>query len=240
MGNPGALDEDSLSYGIVRDTKWSDPSGQKITESIFISAPLISGNSGGPIVNIDGKVIGMHTFSFNDYECFCGGPNQSVMHNSLSILKGGGDYKSLTYLGVTWKVPNAFELNKFYNDSANNNPNPFRAGGLTITSVNALSPFYISEEEPIAVNDLIISCTVTSDNNNIIYFGNDINQTTFGKLLYYPPTTVINITYRTMGVYQDKYKTIILNKSYNDVENHVDSFSVVLNLPLRISTKLIS
>jgi len=235
MGNPGALDEDSMSNGIVRDSIWCDPSGKKITESIFISAPSSSGNSGGPIVDVNGEVIGMHTFSFNDYESFCGGPNQMVLSKSLSVLTGGNDYKSKLYLGVTWKLPNMFDLNKYY---ANNNP--FHAGGLTITSVDDIySPFH-TPDEPIAVNDLIISCTVTSDNNTVILFGNDINQTTLGKLLYYPLNTQINITYRKIGIYQDKNKTITLNKTYNDVEDHKDSFYEAPGYPLKISLKQIS
>jgi hypothetical protein len=233
MGNPGALDEDSISNGIVRDSIWCDPSGKKITESIFISAPSSSGNSGGPIVDVNGEVIGMHSFSFNDYESFSGGPNKTVLSNSLSVLKGGNDYKSKLYLGVAWKLPNIFDLNKYY---ANNNP--FHAGGLIITSVDVISPFHTPDEQ-IAVDDLIISCTVTSD-NNIILFGNDINQTSLGKLLYYPLNTQINITYRKIGIYQDKNKTITLNKTYNDVEDHKDSFYEAPGYPLRINLKQIS
>ena len=234
MGNPGAIDEDSISCGNVRDANWVDPSGQQIIQSIFINAASINGNSGGPIVDTNCKVIGINTFGFNDYECFCGGPNKTVLSNSLSVLKEGTNYKSKLYLGVTWNLPNTFELNKYYNETE------FYAGGLIITAIDTeLSPFH-TDDEPLQISDLIVSCTVTSDNNTVIRFGNDKNQTTLGKLLYYPLNTQINIKYRKRDEYQDKYKMIILNKTYSDVADYKDSLTVNPGSPLTIRIKQIS
>ena len=157
-----------------------------------------------------------------------------MLSNSLSKLKLEQDYSSKLYLGISWKLPNLFELNKYYN----NGNGSFNIGGLTITNIDNTtpSPFH-TVDLPLQVSDLIISCTVGSD-ATVIHFGNDKNQTTLGKLLYYPLNTTINITYRTVNEYTDKTKTITLNKTYSDVGINLDSFKS--GSPLRTTIKQIS
>ena len=87
VGNPIVVDEDSFSFGNVRDPHWSDPDGYQVTDTIFINAPSGGGNSGGPIVNTNADVIGIYTFGFTNYENFGGGSNQYVLQNSLNVLK---------------------------------------------------------------------------------------------------------------------------------------------------------
>ena len=68
LGNPLGLDEASFSYGHVRDNKYFH--SQNIIESISITAPLFSGNSGGAIINKQGQIIGIISADIGEYETF--------------------------------------------------------------------------------------------------------------------------------------------------------------------------
>jgi hypothetical protein len=50
-GNPSGIDNDSFSYGVIRDAHYTEPSGSQGVDSLFVSAPGIGGNSGSPILN---------------------------------------------------------------------------------------------------------------------------------------------------------------------------------------------
>jgi serine protease Do len=60
MGNPLAL-ELSVTTGIVSATGRSDVNITDFADFIQTSAPINPGNSGGPLVNYEGKVIGINT-----------------------------------------------------------------------------------------------------------------------------------------------------------------------------------
>lgn len=68
IGNPGGL-EFSLSEGIVSGQRSEDPVTKKSRELIQITAPISPGNSGGPVLDKKGRVIGISTLgSRNDYQ----------------------------------------------------------------------------------------------------------------------------------------------------------------------------
>lgn len=62
VGNPGGLDEDSISGGFIRDANYCEPSGYQITNSMYVNAPGMGGNSGGPIINKNGDVVGIYVW----------------------------------------------------------------------------------------------------------------------------------------------------------------------------------
>lgn len=68
IGDPLSLDIQSISSGAVRDPKFVDTTGAQVLESIWVAASGFSGNSGSPIFDANGEVIGVYTF----------GPSQSV------------------------------------------------------------------------------------------------------------------------------------------------------------------
>ena len=61
IGYPLAVDSFSISNGLVRDSKFIGSP----TESIFHSIDTVGGNSGGPILDINGMVIGMNNWGYS-------------------------------------------------------------------------------------------------------------------------------------------------------------------------------
>jgi hypothetical protein len=217
VGNPGNYDEDSFSFGCVRDANYTDPVGYQITNSIFVNAPGIGGNSGGPIVNLDGYVIGIFTFGLNDMECFGGGSNHQVLRNTLPILKNS-DNKTKLYLGLAWQLVNPFIMKPYYNPSTS-----FGTEGVYINAVSNDSPF----NGTLQPADLLLSCQIQNgpSSGTEIIFGRTQTQLTPGVLLYYPIGTIITIKYKRISSgYNVITATITLNKTYNDVSSILDSY----------------
>lgn len=157
VGNPVAIDEDSISFGNVRDPHWSDVDGNQVTDTILMNAPSGGGNSGGPIVNTNADVIGIYTFGYTNYESFGGGSNQYVLQNSLNVLKTRTDYKSKIYLGFDWSIVSPYELSGFYAAGSTS----FAREGVKVKSVSSPDIPSLLDNSGIEVNDLLLSCVVT-------------------------------------------------------------------------------
>ena len=57
-GNPEGMDQNSMCMGTTPDGKFvSNYGAMGIVESICTSCPILSGNSGGPIVDVHGRVL---------------------------------------------------------------------------------------------------------------------------------------------------------------------------------------
>jgi hypothetical protein len=238
VGNPLVFDEDSISFGNVRDSHWSDPDGYQVTDSILINAPSGGGNSGGPIVNTNADVIGIYTFGYISRESFGGGSNQYVLQNSLNVLKTEprADYKSKIYLGFDWYIVSPYVLSGFYAGSTS-----FARECVKVYSINVSSPIYNSG---IAVDDLLISCVVTppsSTSSTTILFGNQTTQRTPGVLIYYPVNTQVVFNYRKVG--DNSVRTtssLTLNKTYTseNIPNYIDVPLQGINRTNTINRKL--
>ena len=212
VGNPGGFDEDSISVGCVRDPHYMEPGGYQITDCIHVTSPGMGGNSGGPIVNTIGDVIGIYTFGLGgDIESFGGGSNRVTLLNTLSVLKTLQDNKGKLYLGLDWSVPSPFLLMTYYN-----NQNSFTSKGVYIHSVSSNSPF----NGVLGATDILLSATITTT-NEVIDFGNVDTQRTPGVLIYKPINTIITISYIKTDKIQ-RTSNITLNKTYNNVSNLLD------------------
>ena len=75
LGDPRGVDAISISKGVVRDNKYIYGT---IIESMCISAPIYGGNSGGPIVNALGCVIGLVSFGLDGTDTLSWGCAQCI------------------------------------------------------------------------------------------------------------------------------------------------------------------
>ncbi len=84
IGFPLADDSQSISQGSVRDEKYLNL--QTAIECLFVNAPIHGGNSGGPIIDNSGDIIGMVSFGSSGYETMGGGPNAHTLKSILPKL----------------------------------------------------------------------------------------------------------------------------------------------------------
>lgn len=107
IGNAIGIDTFSIADGVVRDNKFVFTLP---TESLLISAPAWSGNSGSPVLDDWGRVIGMVCYSFRTiYEessTLVGGASQCMMEKIIrKIIICGEDNTSKGYIGIPDFLP---------------------------------------------------------------------------------------------------------------------------------------
>lgn len=95
IGCPFSL-EQSVSHGIISDTKRTVTiEGRNYTDLIQTDAAINSGNSGGPLVNLNGEVIGINVAIYAPSRVYCGVGfaipiNQAkLLLMKVKYLKGG-------------------------------------------------------------------------------------------------------------------------------------------------------
>jgi S1-C subfamily serine protease len=85
IGNPEAIDIASISAGIIRDNRhFNDALGS--VESVLVDTPGTAGNSGGPIIDKDCKVIGVFTFGEGATGSLGGGPAQFLVEDIADVI----------------------------------------------------------------------------------------------------------------------------------------------------------
>jgi len=189
-GNPLGVDNKSYSTGSVRDATYYDAGGYQVPETLFIDTPGTGGNSGSPVLNSIGEIIGIFTFGFTDYETLGGGANLSVLKIVLPALKTLAISNSVNkrfdtkfYLGLYYSTPSTFPflLQSIYN------LNDFPNQGAYIHTVNSTSPF----NAILNSGDILLSATI----GGVEYpFGITPGQFCPGMLIY-QPTSTINIKF---------------------------------------------
>lgn len=104
IGDPMGVDVASVAKGVVRDPHYVDVNGQALLDNIFVDCIAYGGNSGSPIVNEFGKVVGIYTFGFSQTEGLGGGPSQSMAQQVVNtILSSQTDYTQKGFMGFRWQ-----------------------------------------------------------------------------------------------------------------------------------------
>lgn len=103
-GFPSGLDNDSFTSGLIRDAHFNMTSGGQITDSLFLSASGIGGNSGSAILNSAAEIVGIFTFGFGSLETFGGGSNLATLNQVIPQLQlQTGPWRGKRYLGLDWQ-----------------------------------------------------------------------------------------------------------------------------------------
>lgn len=133
VGQPvgsGIEDPQSISQGIVRDNRFVDSTGTAVFEGVSTDADIISGNSGGPMVDQYGHVIGIVSYvaSGSSGDKFSVGVSQYFAQRVVQVIINGdkGPYKDHLalqvdsignfwrymkgYLGFKWKTISAVDF----------------------------------------------------------------------------------------------------------------------------------
>ena len=211
VGNATGTDDDLISMGSVRNPNYCDTSGFQTTSSIHVTCIGLGGNTGGPMVNLNGDVIGIYTFGLGgDIENFGGGLNRSGLSKSLEILKTQQDNKQKRYLGLDWIVPGPFLIKDYYE------LNQQFKSCIYIQTVCSKSPFFGVLDS----GDLLLNATLPS--GDIVEFGNSSNQRSPGILIYNYELITIQISYIKKNQKIIQTETINLNVSYYDLPNFFD------------------
>ena len=191
VGNPKNNDDCSISSGNIRDANYTDPDGDQIPPSLYVDTAGVSGNSGSPILNKEGEIIGIFTFGASNFETLGGGSNLWTLNQTLPVLYSYAIDSSNTntinvskkYLGIDWQILNPFLMTGYYATTS------FPNQGLQLwNSVNALSPFFGILQQ----NDLILS---VSDGTTEYELGQLPNQTTLGIMNYWYDINEVTIKY---------------------------------------------
>ena len=209
VGNPGGLDDDSVSVGCVRDAHYTEPSGHQPTDSILVTCPGMGGNSGGPIVDCRGDVVGIYTFGLGS-EALGGGSNVGTIRRSLAALKTMRHYRQKRYLGLGWHVPGPYTIAAYYEPGARFRP------CVRVRHVAADSPF----AGTLAVGDLLESARLPS--GELVEFGNTSGQRTPGVLMSYDAPVAVHVTY-VRPSRERVTSTVSLDRSYDDVPAAYDA-----------------
>jgi S1-C subfamily serine protease len=90
LGDPKGLDAISITMGVVRDNKFTHNNS---IELLSTDAQIESGNSGSPVVDSDGRIIGILSFSFGDSTSLSAGASQQIMEHVVNnIIDERQDY----------------------------------------------------------------------------------------------------------------------------------------------------
>ncbi len=136
LGNPAGVDEDSFASGIVRDNKYNGEFPLYYIESILTDATIIGGNSGGPLINAVGQVIGLSNYGIGATNQLGGGVAQYVAEPIINRMiaydlagrpvRSGYDASNASYV-----VPSSSSHPFLFNDGSSN----YGALGCIITQM---------------------------------------------------------------------------------------------------------
>lgn len=89
IGHPGGLDW-TVTEGVISHTNRSGRIGGPYVKVLQHSATIAQGSSGGPLINTDGKVVGVNTYVLGEFRQFAYAVRGDVVYNSvMEMLENG-------------------------------------------------------------------------------------------------------------------------------------------------------
>jgi S1-C subfamily serine protease len=157
IGNPYGL-VGSLTTGVVSAlgrtiTEEEYAGGYSIANIIQTSTPINPGNSGGPLLNADGKVVGITTAIVSDSQGLGFAVPSNTILREISALITSGTYSAHSYLGVSGQDM-SYDLAQETDASV--------TYGWRIATVTASGP----SDGRLNVDDIIIAMNKTTIRNN--------------------------------------------------------------------------
>jgi S1-C subfamily serine protease len=205
IGYPGGVDNQSISRGIVRDNKSQLEGG--VMESIVTDISIYGGNSGGPLIADDGKVVGIVSYGYTNKEEINGGVASYLFKpivdyylsqystGTVSYPKG---YLGIRYDSVSLPIAVIFGINKV-------------EGYYVISLDGTISPSKFN------VNDIITEV-------NGVRVGVLNNQyPLFTEIQLRPPGTTINVKYRPNGSWNTELTKNVTLSTFNPNNDYLFS-----------------
>ena len=232
FGNPLGFDGQSISMGAVRDTGFVDCYGYLLMKNITLSTPGLPGNSGSPILNKDGDIIGLFSWGISGAETVGGGLNgEMVKLVAEKLLSIQGDYITKRFLGLSWiTVPTMFNYSSYFGFVNND----YDASGICVLGLLGGSPF-LGTLNP---GSVLLSMTIDGKK----YTFNDNESTTPSEVSHMISSNkTVQIEYKLSVWGSVQTRNINLNADYSGGNASTDMFiggySTKDGSPLRQSYK---
>jgi len=152
LGNPLGIDHQSITDGLVRDATYVQTETPTfVVESIWTETLGYGGNSGSPIIDLTGNIIGLYTFGKGDFEGLGGGTTQRIAEPVVDkIIETQDNY--YLYRGQLGVVTKPVELSDIAGTTLMTGGFNFR--GILILSIQ---PGGGADLVGIQVDDIIVS-----------------------------------------------------------------------------------
>jgi hypothetical protein len=237
----------SIADGVVRDPTYCFSNLATGIDQIYHSVPTTNGNSGSCILDVSGRIIGVHAWGYFQnpngitFENFCGGPSTKCVYYIISKMVSRVTISNEKYfprlgLGIECSIINdIFRIIKISNQYIQN------SDGIIIEKIHpnqgttqyAIDTYNKSSQNPkIAVNDIIThiqDLTDYSDNPN------NIDYIQIGYCRVSPGIVLFNNTLTSSS----SFKIKIRKAPQYDVEYEITLNNILLPESVDLNNKII-
>ncbi len=197
MGQPGGIHVQSVTMGVIRDTKWADRSD--IPESVVSDFDTMGGNSGGAVINAKSKVVGILSWGLTYNEFSLSGAKSSyvcqpIVNHIITNYRNnqaGVPYKYPgKYLGISYDPVSLYELRRLQKLD-------LKIEGYLVKSSQT--------------NEISTGTIITKVNGQTV--GQNNNQVPLGTLIHLSTSDTLQITIRSPSNNYNTEQNIVVNLS---------------------------